>query len=189
MPKQDKYSNGHYQDVVGVMVSKEVLYNVNEIVDTIGKTQHCEDVYDMAVSYDWVEPAEYHLYNDMTRDDRLNWLSDNGYFDIKGMQSWTAGKAYDELLNVLKENDSHQEYCEEHDIEPHSIETFEYWLVSDWLASQLEDKGENVNKDFHGLTVWSRTTTGQAIILDSVICDIFDSSPYYSSMFKTSLEA
>jgi hypothetical protein len=49
--------------------------------------------------------------------------------------------------------DSAEQACLEHDIEPY----------------ELEAEGEKVDRDFAGLTVWARTTTGQAILLDSVI--------------------
>jgi hypothetical protein len=50
----------------------------------------------------------------------------------------------------------------------------EHWIVSDWLANRLEERGECVLRDFFGLTVWGRTCSGQAISLDGVIGDIFD---------------
>lgn len=62
--------------------------------------------------------------------------------------------------------------CSDMDIEPHEREVFEHWAVSDWLADKLEAQGETVDRDFAGLTVWARTTTGQAIMLDGVIRDI-----------------
>lgn len=60
--------------------------------------------------------------------------------------------------------------CE--DLEPYDREVCEHWAVSDWLADKLIKRGEKVDKDFAGLTVWARTTTGQAISMDSVIRDI-----------------
>lgn len=62
--------------------------------------------------------------------------------------------------------------CEAEDIEPYQREIFEHWLVSDWLADKLEAKGEKVDRDFAGLTVWARTTTGQAIYADGVFEEI-----------------
>lgn len=55
------------------------------------------------------------------------------------------------------------------DLEPYQREVFEHWIISDWLADKLEAKGERIDRDFAGLTVWGRTTTGQAIAMDSVI--------------------
>lgn len=62
-----------------------------------------------------------------------------------------------------------QEACEADDLEPYQREVYEHWIVSDWLADELEAEGEKVDKDFAGLTVWARTTTGQAIAADGVI--------------------
>lgn len=59
--------------------------------------------------------------------------------------------------------------CYIDDIEPYEREVFEHWIVSDWLADKLAEKGEKVDKDFCGLTVWARTTTGQGIANDWVI--------------------
>jgi hypothetical protein len=48
----------------------------------------------------------------------------------------------------------------------------EYWIVSDWLAALLAEKGEKVCDDVYGMTVWGRFTTGQSISMDRVIQDI-----------------
>lgn len=62
-----------------------------------------------------------------------------------------------------------QDICEGFGIEPHQREVYEHWIVSDWLADQLAAHGEKVDKDFAGLTIWARTTTGQAVYADGVI--------------------
>lgn len=67
---------------------------------------------------------------------------------------------------------SAEDVCREFDIEPYDREVFEHWIVSDWLAEKLAARGEKTDKDFAGLTIWARTTTGQAISMDSVIADI-----------------
>ena len=65
-----------------------------------------------------------------------------------------------------------QALCEDPYIEPLYREVYEHWIVSDWLAEMLEERGEKVDHDFAGLTIWARTTTGQSISIDSVIVDI-----------------
>jgi hypothetical protein len=64
--------------------------------------------------------------------------------------------------------------CQEQgiDAEEYRSDIFEHWIVSDYLARRLEDKGHRVLRDFFGMTVWCRPTTGQAILLDSVIAEI-----------------
>ena len=53
-------------------------------------------------------------------------------------------------------------------------EALEHWIVSGWLAGKLEEYGELITKDFLGLTIWGRTCSGQAIMLDYVISQICD---------------
>jgi len=48
----------------------------------------------------------------------------------------------------------------------------EHWIVSDWLAEKLIEKGEIIDTDFAGLAVWARTTTGQVIESDEIILKI-----------------
>ena len=68
----------------------------------------------------------------------------------------------DQLLEVQVRYDD--EYAEE---------ALEHWLVSEWLGKRLQEEGEMVI-DFYGLTIWGRTTSGQAIYIDSVIEDIYN---------------
>jgi hypothetical protein len=64
--------------------------------------------------------------------------------------------------------------CDQWGIEPHEREVFEHWIVSQWLAHKLEAKGEAVTHDLFGWCIWGRTTTGQAIVMDSVIQEIYE---------------
>lgn len=73
-----------------------------------------------------------------------------------------------------------QNACEASGVDPHEIEVYEHWAVSSWLAEKLIAKGERVDTDFAGLNVWARTTTGQAISIDSVIEAITKETGYAS---------
>ena len=57
--------------------------------------------------------------------------------------------------------------------EDYPDEALEHWLVSTWLANRLRKEGEMVI-DFMDLTIWGRTTSGQAISIDSVIENIYN---------------
>ena len=63
---------------------------------------------------------------------------------------------------------------EEPEMETEEHEVYEHYVGEDRLARNLEERGELIVDDFHGLTVWCRAATGQAIALDEVICDIWD---------------
>lgn len=58
-------------------------------------------------------------------------------------------------------------------VDPDYIAALEHYDVSDWLASELERRGELIVRNFLGtFNVWGRTTCGQAIYLDDVLLDI-----------------
>jgi hypothetical protein len=78
----------------------------------------------------------------------------------------TYSKAGDKTAHMF---DGWQDLCESESIEPYQRDVFEHWIVSDWLANQLETRGEKVDRDFAGMIVWARTTSGQGIASDSVI--------------------
>lgn len=75
----------------------------------------------------------------------------------------------DEYDAGFKYAEDWQEACESDNIEPYEREVFEHWAVTDWFADHLLAHGEKVDKDFGGLCVWARTTTGQAIASDYVL--------------------
>ena len=54
-------------------------------------------------------------------------------------------------------------------------EIFEWWAVSEWLLKRLREHGEPVLDCAEGRW-WGRTTTGQAVYLDSVIMDVVNTS-------------
>lgn len=66
--------------------------------------------------------------------------------------------------------------------EDENTEIFEHWLVTEWFSEKLEAKGEKIIQDLFGLTIWCRTTTGQSICMDSVICDIYDDIFKFNNM-------
>lgn len=50
-------------------------------------------------------------------------------------------------------------------------DVLEWWLVDSWLAERLKQQGEVVIEEY-GCYWWRRSTSGQAIYLDSVIQSI-----------------
>lgn len=106
------------------------------------------------------------------------------YEEAATQDKWTGphkdkfGATYFEIINPLNDGQrvtwacaTWEELCREFAIDADSYqrEVFEHWIVSDWLADKLMAKGEKCDKDFAGLTVWARTTTGQGIACDGVM--------------------
>jgi len=69
-------------------------------------------------------------------------------------------KEIEDLEEEIRELEQEQE-------EPQ--EPYEWWMVSGWLCQKLKEKGQVVLEDEN---IWGRCTSGQAILLDSVISEI-----------------
>lgn len=89
-------------------------------------------------------------------------LLENGTFEIEEVENLYHSK--EEMLE--------QGYSEEESEDPTPQEIYEWWLVDNWLAEQLEKHNEPLIKNDYG-TWWGRTCTGQSVALDSVIKTIF----------------
>lgn len=99
--------------------------------------------------------------------------------NIDDVEVYCTGERIDfttdkELYKYLADNDKFADFCEDLRLEPEEREIFEYWIITDYLGRKLQGKGEAVLFNFYGLTIWGRTTTGQAIALDGVIQRIFE---------------
>lgn len=142
------------------LVRREVHYCVSYLVNTLAQgygasvpgeagdlAEMIEQAFELACPIDdWEEAAIDAGWYRTSKFDPTYWRNDAPEHD--GYKFATA-----------------QDVCEEYELEPYQREVFEHWIVSDWLA----EKGEKVDKDFAGMTVWARTTTGQGIAADSVI--------------------
>ena len=78
---------------------------------------------------------------------------------------------FNQDTDETSEADDWEGLCEEQGIEPYEREAYEHWIVSNWMGERLSEKGETV-REFMGLTIWARGTTGQAVYMDGVIQEI-----------------
>lgn len=173
--------NPDYQQAVADMVRHEVHYCVSSLVATLAESfgatvfdaaneratnlgHLCEQAANLAAPILDYESAAYDA----------GWRrgGDNGGFIYDGLrfESWKEAAASEDSPTYT----TWQECCEDRDIDPYDHDVYEHWIISDWLADKLEARGEKVDRDFAGLTVWARTTTGQRISMDMVICSIYD---------------
>ena len=66
-------------------------------------------------------------------------------------------------------------------------EIYEWWFVTSWLYEKLKKHNEPVLDCDYGY-LWGRTCTGQAISLDGVIEQIYDSKGKLSELTPTTQE-
>ena len=159
-----------YQRAVGKLVDREVYYCVSTLIHDLA--QNCEDEYydeitSVCIQDDWQEAATNHT-NELNRDECAEILDSIGIEVFNAESVETLREAID--ANIMDDTIDAQEFCEDHRLDPYTREAYEHWIVSNWLAGKLEAAGEMVSRDIHGLTIWGRCTTGQAILIDGVMC-------------------
>lgn len=134
-------------------VNREVIYCVSSLVSRLAETVLVDEVLDIfqgAPSYgEWHCPFCQHDWEEEPPEPRK-------YGDPVFVECPECNEDVDD------EYFSPSEYRE----------IYEHWIVTDWLAERLAEKGEAICKDFYGLTIWGRSCTGQAIALDGVISEI-----------------
>lgn len=147
------------------LVNREVYYCVSQLVSHLLATSDNdreEFLIDLVAQDDYETPllSELAMLEDPSGDKET--LQDFlEYFELESTQE------------AIGNENNYQEYCEYLNIDPEQIEALEHWIVSDWLADRLLEKGEMVDKDIYGVVVWGRTCSGQAISADSVINEIY----------------
>lgn len=157
---QDKYTSGEYQRLVGAMVDREVLHNASLIVYRLME----------------LEPDEMKWFELFRRAPDKDDCEGYGvrFLQHETKKTWRWGPIasvdwsdpFDDIEDAVADA-----ACE---IDVDGSEVYEHWIVSDFLARKLEARGEVIERDFYGLVIWGRCCTGQSILLDSVICDIYD---------------
>ena len=145
-------TSSDFQRAVGAFVDREVIHNVSCLVSALAAQN--EEHWDLFWAFDADRADELVLAAMMENPDTLATLH---------------GLDFDEP-------DDLKEALHRLGIDPAELQTevLEYWIVTGWLADKLEAKGERVERNFYGLTLWGRCCTGQAILLDRVIRDIHD---------------
>lgn len=155
--KKIDYNSNVNQEIKTKFVNREVIYCASTLVSELAKKaeefpDYQDDLYGAFEGVpDYKEAANV-----------AGWVKDK-----KGRFVFEDGKTKSDAENW-------QELCAEQDIDvdDYAPEIFEHLIVTDWLADKLENHGEKVLKDFFGMTIWCRPTTGQAILLDHVISEI-----------------
>lgn len=130
-----------------------------------------DELLDLCRREDWEEPVDWHIDNEMSREALIEALEARDFMDVG--DDVPDGDLREKLKQALgEEEDGYRDFAQEHDIEPHEIESYEFWICTDWLAERLKEEGHAVG-EICGLTIWGRPTTGQAISMDGVIQKIY----------------
>ena len=153
------------------LVETEVIYFISPLIDELLKEEkYREEFYHLRYSTDWDEAEKAITQNNcIVQEEVEQW----GVYDTD-TDYYTIDPNCDSKHQAIKEYFDDVNW----DLFDYNVEVCEYWLVSEWLANKLEDKGETVERDFMGLCIWARTTTGQSIWCDYVIQEIYNDLKY-----------
>lgn len=169
-----EWNNGTNQNIKGRFVEREIYVNLNLFVeDSIKAHQLNNDL-----GFDYYEYIKYFYtasdgeeYTQDQANEKIEELEEEIqelnstiiYLEDEGHETADEEKQLSELeeLKAELENADFEEL----------YEPYEYWSVSGWLGKKLEEKGEIIIDEM-GHCIWGRCTTGQAILLDSVISEI-----------------
>lgn len=193
----DLYSNDKIREKAEQLVQQNVHYCVSTLISNIARPERgidsetiCrgldisgdDDLLPLLEIKDYEEPADQYIRNQMDRTDLITWLEENDVELVRGNQ---AEDEDDDVALTDKElealaisklegdhDDAHKDFCEEFNIEPDTSEVYEHWIVDSWFAGKLEGQGHPIARDFLGMTIWGRPTTGQTISMDGVVLRI-----------------
>ena len=172
----DLYANPKIRDRAESLARNEIFYCVSSLVSSIAQAPDTwralgvdeDEVFSLCEMRDFEDPAR-DFVRDMSGAEMLDFLSQNGQDEF---DETTPDAALRGAVERMIDDIGADSFCDDNSIEPHQIEVYEHWIVSDYLARKLEAYGHPIARDFLGLTVWGRPTTGQSIALDSVILEI-----------------
>jgi hypothetical protein len=147
------------QRKLGTFVDREVYYYQFGIVEKLRAVGTIEDE-DITNLYHYVvELSDGEQY--LTEEQHAN--------KVQELEAnLEAGQAFDPLH--LKQWQLDLETLANAEPEPQEI--YEWWLVSNWLARKLEAKGEPI-LEAYGCVWWGRCMTGQSMMKDDVIREIY----------------
>ena len=143
-------------------VSREVYCCASSLIYQLRQDGHYQDeIMEFSLKY---EIRKEDLINDIKKDykEELEEYLEDTFTEIPKLEDLDEEELKKLAYGLNISIDNYEE----------PIEAYEHWIVSDWLAGKLEELGEMVTYDFLGLTIWGRTCTGQAILLDWVISKI-----------------
>ncbi len=150
---------------------REIIYCVSSLVSAIQQDMDFEAAYEISVQDNYAEPASNHLLA-FTEDNEEMVMGICKDLDVSFLHN--VENTVKELINECYRNNVFAaQYCEHQDLEPYQNEAYEHWIVTEWLATCLEAKGEMVSHNLYGLVIWGRCTTGQCISMDNVIQEIY----------------
>ena len=158
------YNSSENQRIKGEFIKNEVYCCASSLIYQLQEDGHYQD-----------DIMEFSYKEGLREEDLITEIKENYEEELKEYIENT----FTEITDIEDLNEEElRELADDLNIDIDNFtepeEALEHWIVSGWLADKLEEYGELITKDFLGLTIWGRTCSGQAIMLDYVISKICD---------------
>jgi hypothetical protein len=166
------------QNIKGKFVAQHVHANVNSMCEYI-LSKSWED---SKAPFNFDDVENFYVYPEWSKTVvGEDLFFDGGNEDAKNSFLENFERLENESLELFENEtiseETHERNCsiiedaksEFQDLETENCEVFEWWLVSSYLCEKLQQMGYCV---IDSESIWGRTTTGQAILLDYEITQI-----------------
>lgn len=163
------------QEQLSEFVGREVITCASQLISQSfhadnehNQNEYQEEIITLSSNDDWNSAAREHIYYGMCESELNDYLEEQ--HDLIGIVTNNTEELKDLVYKHIEDD---EEFCQEFNLDPHQNEVLEHWIVSQWLGAKLEAQGESVVYNCFGFTIWGRTCSGQAIMLDGVISTIY----------------
>lgn len=173
------YDSLKNQQIKGKFVEREVLCCVTDMVDYIFSVI-C-DIYDPNAPFTEEDVENYYIPICPECGCNCKFKEIHNVFECyecdtiyekQDVKCECFNPEFDDELNIAFKCENCGYIVEDtYDLDKEPQEVYEWWVVTPWLGRKLKEKGEPII-ELHGKSIWGRRTSGQAILLDSVISEI-----------------
>lgn len=117
-----------------------------------------------------IEQAKKEGNNTTNQSIKANFIQQHVYANVNSLVEYIINKSFEDTNAPFTIDDIENFYVEDEETgESEMQEVFQWFIVSEYLANKLSEKGEPIIRDEN---IWGRGTFGQAILLDHVITEI-----------------
>ncbi|MCI0441123.1 MAG: hypothetical protein L0177_18625, partial [Chloroflexi bacterium] len=131
----------------------------SELIYKLARTDYVDDLMEIFIQDDWRTPAEDAGFSvaAVMRDPSGAWVPRTSgeqvfswlyYRTNEGLEAALQAEDVDSRINQNSERDAWRQAGEDNGLDCVQNEIYEYWIVSQWFAERLIEKGEVVTMDF-----------------------------------------
>ena len=117
-----------------------------------------------------IEQAKQEGNSNTNQSIKAKFIQQHVYANVNSLVEYIINKSFEDSNAPFTIDDIENFYVEDEETgESEMQEVFQWFIVSEYLANKLSEKGEPIIRDEN---IWGRGTCGQAILLDYVITEI-----------------